>query len=241
MIYNYTNLYYLADAQLISSYTTKISDIILKKQVVNPYNITPSEMLLMMRYTEDIKRPNTGLIVRERIQSCMEAITQYRATPAELIRKTIKTTDTFSMGFTLNFVANNMLKKQALNDDEYGRLHNFFEKLFDFNLFTRMSDINAIISEYESVLLLNGVLGRLGKRFRNHMIIKDTRRIRVIAMPQLSLAQAQLAAASSPAVLNNVALKPCPAGKERNPATRRCIKTCPPGKTRRNGRCVNNP
>lgn len=237
----YTNLYNYRDDVIINAYTVHIGNIILNKIMANSFNINPISMILTMKYTEDIKCPNTSLIVRERIKSCIEGIMKYRATPAELIQKTIQTTDTFSMGFTLNLVANNMLKKQALNDDEYGRLHNFFEKLFDFNLFTRMSDINSIISEYESILLLNGVLGRLGKRFRDNAIIKDTRRIRVNAMPQLSLAQAQLAAASSPAVLNNVALKPCPPDKERNPATRRCIKMCPPGKTRRNGRCVNNP
>jgi len=140
-----------------------------------------------------------------------------------LIQKSMETSDIYSLGFTLNYVANEMYKKGVFSDDEYSRLHLFFKKMFDLNVFTRWNNIDAIIDEYESVLMLNGVLRRLGKKFRNHSIVPEKRKpsgVRLISSVRMNLA------------------KPCPPGKERNPLTRRCIKICPPGKTRRNGRCV---
>jgi hypothetical protein len=154
----------------------------------------------------------------------MEGIMHYKNDWDLLIQKSLETSDTYSLGFTLNYVANQMHKKGAIADDEYSRFHQFFEKLFDLNVFTRWNNIDAIINEYESVLLLNGVLRRLGKKFRNHSVVADNNRSIVRLIPSTSV--------------KNSLSKPCEPGKERNPKTRRCIKICPPGKTRRNGRCV---
>jgi hypothetical protein len=158
----------------------------------------------------------------------MEGIMHYKYDWDLLIQKSLETSDTYSLGFTLNYVANQMHKKGALTDDEYRRLHQFFEKLFDLNVFTRWNNIDAIINEYESVLLLNGVLMRLGKKFRNHSVVVDNNRSIVRLITSTSANQS----------MNQILSKPCEPGKERNPKTRRCIKICPPGKTRRNGRCV---
>jgi hypothetical protein len=135
-----------------------------------------------------------------------------------------------------------MHKKGAIPDNEYIRYHQFFEKLFDFNLFTRMDNIDAIITEYESVLELNGVLRRLGKRFVNHKVEKKDYTNLVKAVLALTPKQASVVAALSPdSGDSSKKSTPCPPGKERNPMTRRCIKSCPPGKTRVNGRCKKPP
>jgi serine/threonine protein kinase len=263
---NFKNLYQHTDATVLSHYCSTLSTIILKKKNKNPYNIKPSSFMLVFEYTEDRLAPNTNLSITERIRTCIEGILHYRNDHDAFVKKSIETTDTYALGFSLNYVANKMHLKSALSDVEYGRLHQFFEKLYDFNLFTRYSDIDAILDEYESVLRLNGVLNRLGKRFLNHTIVADNKTVPIIRIPALTLQQSQVIGSSSPSSSSGSSkaqtnspifsstgsspkvaikkkgkaksLKPCPPGKERNPATRRCIKICPPGQTRRNGRCV---
>lgn len=213
---------------IVTFYTKKISDIIIKRQTPNTLNIKPSSFHLFFEYIEDNLSPNTNVSITEQVKSCMEGIMHYKYDWDLLIQKSLETSDTYSLGFTLNYVANQMHKKGALTDDEYRRLHQFFEKLFDLNVFTRWNNIDAIINEYESVLLLNGVLMRLGKKFRNHSVVVDNNRSIVRLITSTSMNQSA----------NQILSKPCEPGKERNPKTRRCIKICPPGKTRRNGRCV---
>jgi serine/threonine protein kinase len=211
------------ESGMITFYTKKISDVIIKKQTKNTLNMRPSSFKLFFDYIEDKLNPNTNVIITQQIQSCIEGIMHYKTDWNALIQKSMETSDIYSLGFTLNYVANEMYKKGVFTDDEYSRLHLFFKKMFDLNVFTRWNNIDAIIDEYESVLMLNGVLRRLGKKIRNHSIVPEKRKpsgVRLISSVRMNLA------------------KPCPPGKERNPVTRRCIKICPPGKTRRNGRCV---
>jgi hypothetical protein len=172
----------------------------------------------------------------------------YRTDVDAFCRKTINTTDSYALGFSLNHVANKMHKKGAIPDNEYMRYHQFFERMYDFNLFTRMENIDAIITEYESVLELNGVLRRLGKRFVNHKVEKKDYTSIVKAVLALNLNKAKAVASLSPATSSSTAsstksdLGPsCPPGKERNPLTRRCVKVCPAGQTRVNGRCKKAP
>jgi hypothetical protein len=177
--------------------------------------------------------PNNTATIQAHVRSGIESTMHYKLVPHIFVEKSIKTTDSNSLGFTLNYVANKMHTKRALTDDEYLRLHQLFARMFDPNLVTRLDNINTMIAEYESVLLQNGVLSRLKKTFRNHVITKVSGpRPAVKSIPALSVAQAS-AAASSPAQVQ--APKPCPPGKERNPQTGRCrkqLKPCPPGKVR---------
>ncbi len=195
---NFKALYKHTDATVLSHYCSSIGDIILKNKQKNPYDIKPSSFRLVLEYTEDRLAPNTNLSILERIRSCIEGILRYRTDPDAFVKKTVDTTDTYALGFSLNYVANKMHAAAALSDAEYGRLHQFFEKLYDFNLFTRYSNIDVILNEYESVLRLNGVLGRLGKRFLNHTVVADIKKVRIIQIPALSLQQAQAIGASSP-------------------------------------------
>ena len=105
-----------------------------------------------------------------------------------------------------------------------------------------MDNIDAIITEYESVLELNGVLRRLGKRFVNHKVEKKDYTSIVKAVLALNHNQAKAVAALSPLDSSDLlADSSCPPGKERNPFTRRCVKVCPAGQTRVNGRCKKAP
>ena len=230
----------VSDDEIIAHYTKEFTDILLQDKKKNRYGIRPDSFRLLHDYVNDRLNPNTTAIVEERIKSCIQGMMMYRADVDAFCRKTINTTDSYALGFSLNHVANKMHKKGAIPDNEYMRYHQFFEKMYDFNLFTRMDNIDAIITEYESVLELNGVLRRLGKRFVNHKVEKKDYTSIVKAVLALNHNQAKAVAALSPLdSSSDVSSSPkCPAGKERNPLTRRC---CPAGQTRVNGRCKKAP
>jgi hypothetical protein len=236
-----------SDDDIITHFTKEFTDIILQNTVKNRYNIRPDSFLLLHEYVNDRLNPNTNVIVEERIKSCLQGMVMYRNDVDAFCRKTINTTDSYALGFTLNHVANKMHKKGAIPDNEYMRYHQFFERMFDFNLFTRMENIDAIITEYESVLELNGVLRRLGKRFVNHKVEKKDYTSIVKAVLALNLNKAKAVASLSPLDSSSDSLaqlsssSSCPPGKERNPLTRRCVKVCPAGQTRVNGRCKKAP
>lgn len=237
-----------SDDDIITHFTKEFTDIILQNKKKNRYDIRPDSFLLLHEYVNDQLNPNTNVIVEERIKSCIQGMMMYRTDVDAFCRKTINTTDSYALGFSLNHVANKMHKKGAIPDNEYMRYHQFFERMYDFNLFTRMENIDAIITEYESVLELNGVLRRLGKRFVNHKVEKKDYTSIVKAVLALNLNKAKAVASLSPATSSSTAsstksdLGPsCPPGKERNPLTRRCVKVCPAGQTRVNGRCKKAP
>ena len=231
-----------SDDDIITHFTKEFTDIILQNTVKNRYGIRPDSFLLLHEYVNDQLNPNTTVIVEERIKSCIQGMMMYRNDVDAFCRKTINTTDSYALGFSLNHVANKMQKKGAIPDNEYMRYHQFFERIYDFNLFTRMENIDAIITEYESVLELNCVLHRLGKRFVNHKVENKDYTSIVKAVLALTHNQAKAAAALSPSTSTASSTKPasCPSGKERNPFTRRCVKVCPTGQTRVNGRCKKN-
>ena len=233
----------VSDDEIIAHYTKEFTDILLQKKEINRYGIRPDSFMLLHDYVNDRLNPNTTVIVEQRIKSCIQGMMMYRADVDNFCRKTINTTDTYALGFSLNHVANKMHRKGAIPDNEYMRYHQFFEKMYDFNLFTRMDNIDAIITEYESVLELNGVLRRLGKRFVNHKVEKKDYTSIVKAVLALNHNQAKAVAALSPLdSSSDVSSSPkCPPGKERNPLTRRCVKVCPAGQTRVNGRCKKAP
>ena len=232
------------DHDIIAYFTKEFLDILIQNKKTNQYGIRPDSFMLLHDYTEDSLNKNTTLIIEERLKSCIQGMLAYRTDIDAFCRKTINTTDSYALGFSLNYVANEMHMKGAFADNEYIRYHQFFEKLFDFNLFTRWDNIDMIINEYESVLELNGVLRRLGKRFVNHKVEKKDYTSIVKAVLALSRQQAKVVGALSPLdSASSPYTKPvsCPPGKERNPLTRRCVKTCLAGQTRVNGRCKKAP
>jgi hypothetical protein len=233
----------VSDDEIIAHYTKEFTDILLQNKEKNRYGIRPDSFMLLHDYVNDRLNPNTTAIVEERIKSCIQGMMMYRADVDGFCRKTINTTDTYALGFSLNHVANKMHRKGAIPDNEYMRYHQFFEKMYDFNLFTRMDNIDAIITEYESVLELNGVLRRLGKRFVNNKVEKKDYTSIVKAVLALNHNKAKVVAALSPLDSSSDASSSpaCPPGKERNPFTRRCVKVCPAGQTRINGRCKKAP
>lgn len=160
----------------IESYSKFITQGISKKKKWEPF-------LLTFKYKKNVLlEAVTAKDVYNDIKLCMESLIRYKENLNEFIKKTLKTCDSYSLGFSLNFVANKMYEKNALTAGEYLIFHNFFEKMFDFNLVNRMDDMEMILTEYESVLSQNGILDRLGKKFTNHLI-EDAVKVVIAAVP----------------------------------------------------------
>jgi len=150
--------------------------------------------------------------------------------------------DVFGLGFTMQYMANCFLRHRLLSVDDFTRLSTFFYKMYDFNPFTRVTDLDVLLTEYENVLLQNGVLSRLHKSFQNHLLVDEMPVPTIVAeeisryRPEHLSPELQAYANQDPIVFtkasNNKVTKRCPEDKELNPFTNRCLKKCNPGFSR---------
>jgi hypothetical protein len=93
-----------------------------------------------------------------------------------------------------------------------------------------------LLAQYEDLLTTSGLLEKHNKHIENHLIANGVSR-------EMKVAE-EIADNSSfvvpLAVTENIEIvRDCPAGKEFNPLTKRCVKVCGPGRVRNpNFRCV---
>ena len=157
-----------------------------------------------------------------------------------MLNKITDSIDVFGLGITLQFIANCFKRCNALNLQDYKRLSIFFHKMYDFNPANRVIDIDALISEYENILIEIGVLTRLGKSFQNNKLVNKLpapASILNIVSPPQKLSPELQAFADKDAIeiftkSKSKSPKSCPPDKELNPRTRRCVNKCKPGFTR---------
>ena len=149
----------------------------------------------------------------------------------EILEIFVDSIDVFSLGFTLQFIANCFKRKNALSLDQFTRLTAFFHKMYDFNPSTREIDIEKLLEEYENILLEIGVLTRLNKSFKDNNVITKTPVPSSIIKEDskdktehLSAKLNKLANADPIDIINK-----CPTNKELNPKTKRCVNKCKDG------------
>jgi hypothetical protein len=189
---------------LIETYSRNITHGIVKKKKWESF-------LLMFKYKKNaLIEGVSSKDVYADVKLCVESLIHYKDNLNEFVKKTLKTCDSYSLGFSLNYVANKMQEKYALTAGEYLTLHEFLKKMFDFNLANRMDDMEMILTEYESVLSQNGVLDRLGKKFVNH-VITDAPKFVIAAtiIPDLTAEQEQKIGMTDPG-MNDVVLSRMP-------------------------------
>ena len=157
-----------------------------------------------------------------------------RQTYNEVLDHTTDSIDVFGLGFTLQFMANCFKRQQFLSLEDYTRLSTFFHKMYDFNPSTRVIDIDALLNEYENILLEIGILTRLGKSFVNNVLVNKA------PAPPAIMKEAQMDEHMPPEYLSvelqefankdpiEINVK-CPDSKEFNPITKRCVKKCKEG------------
>ena len=168
-----------------------------------------------------------------------------------ILDHTIDSIDVFGLGFSMQYLVNCLVRKNFVAVDNYTILSAFFMKMYDFNPYTRVIDMDTLITEYENVLEQCGVLTRQGKKFENGSLVPLTPALKPASTSSLkekplsakleSLANEDI---DSEIMLSSTQRKllekviACPAGKEYNFATGRCVKPCSPGYTRNvEGKC----
>jgi serine/threonine protein kinase len=183
----------------------------------------------------------------------------------EYLDKIIDTIDIYGLGFTLQYILNCFKRHNAVSQDFYTKASALFAKMFDPEITLRVTDIKALLDEYEDILLETGLLTRLKKMFENNNLVQRA----PMPSPIMRLAEKQEASSVKLKPLSShmervadmdpvlaksktitkvkVNLKPsymmkaCPPEKELNLATNRCIKKCAVNKVRNaSGRCVKN-
>jgi serine/threonine protein kinase len=135
--------------------------------------------------------------------------------------------DIFGLGFSLQFITNHFKKHNAINLEDFTRLSFFFNRMYNFNMLIRESDIDSLIDDYEIILLEMVILTKYGKAFENHVLINKTvipQFIEKAHTPEHLSAELQKIAYHDP-----ITPVGCPPEKELNPKTGNCVKRCEPG------------
>lgn len=140
----------------------------------NEYKIKPK------RYTHTTFRYMTNQLKGDvnpeaAVKSCMNGIRKYRETSdfETFVNDTVPYLDIYALGFTLNHVLNFFNSKEAITGEDYARFSALFQSMFEFDFTKRFRDIDAIMTEYEDILKVTGVLSRLHKKFVNHEVARS--------------------------------------------------------------------
>jgi hypothetical protein len=121
-----------------------------------------------------------------------------------------------------------------LSAEFYKNVMNIGVNMLEGRVFLR-STPEQLLAQYEDLLTNSGLLEKHNKHIENHLIAN-----KVSAEMNVAEAIADSTFAPPLAVTENIEIvRDCPAGKEFNPLTKRCVKVCESGKVRNpNFRCV---
>lgn len=149
------------------------------------------------------------------------------------IDKSIDSVDTYGLGIALMFVLQR--SKHLLSPDFLKNLGGLFTVyMLNRNVFLR-STPEQLLAQYEDLLKTSGLLEKHNKHIENHLIANKV-------SPEMKVAEAiaDSTFVAPLAVTENIEIvRDCPAGKEFNPLTKRCVNVCGPGRVRTpNFRCV---
>ena len=148
------------------------------------------------------------------------------------IDKSIDSVDTYGLGIALMFVLHR--SKHLLFDEFYKNVMNIGVNMLNGGVFLR-STPEQLLAQYEDILTTSGLLEKHNKHIENHLIADKV-------SPEMKVAAAIDNSSFVPplAVTENIEIvRECPAGKEFNPLTKRCVNVCAPGKVRNpDFRCV---
>ena len=191
-------------------------------------------------YMNNMVNPLTNADKMAMIASSVNSVYSYKDKYDELVEKTIRTMDTYALGFTINMIGNELYKLHLLSRDQYLEIHNFCRQLFDFNVETRLDNMDVILVKYEEMLQKINVLDELDIKFVDHKIVKGSinQKTKNPTQKITSITRTSKDKALDTSLTKNDLIV-CPPGKELNIVTNRCVKICAPDKERNaKGRCV---
>jgi serine/threonine protein kinase len=145
------------------------------------------------------------------------------------IDKSIDTIDTYGLGIALMFVLQR--SKHLLSQDFLMKLGGLFAPdMFNRNVFLR-STPEQLLAKYEDVLTNSGLLEKHNKHIENHLIANNVSAEMKVA-EAIADSSFMVQVDTEDATQNKEIVRDCPAGKEFNPLTKRCVNVCAHGKVR---------
>ncbi len=247
------NNYSAASREKRNKYKTELSEMIISKSKINTVNLpinSPDAFNILFKYINpDIKPPAKYAFI-EQFFDGLNTLVDSKSYD-QVLNHFIDSIDIFGLGFTLQFMLNCFKTQKAINIESFTRLSSFFHKMYDFNPSTREINIDALIDEYENILLEIGILTRLKKTFENHIAVKtkpmvikkekknnlieetplkDLEKIAMLDPVHISQTKKQRPKPKQKQKQNiSLMSQNCPPNKMRNPITRRCVKKCNQG------------
>ena len=146
----------------------------------------------------------------------------------QFIEKSIDTVDTYGLGIALMFVLHR--SKHLLSDEFYTNVMNIGLNMLHGGVFLR-STPKQLLAQYEDLLTTSGLLEKHNKHIENHLIANGVSTEMKVAA---AIDDSSFMIVIPPAAENeSIEIeRDCPAGKEFNPLTKRCVNVCAPGKVR---------
>ena len=145
------------------------------------------------------------------------------------IDKSIDSVDTYGLGIALMFVLHR--SKHLLSAEFYKNVMNIGVNMLEGRVFLR-STPEQLLAQYEDILTTSGLLEKHNKHIENHLIangVSDEMKVAAeIANSTDMLSIPRMTAATGATEI----VRECPAGKEFNPLTKRCVNLCKPGYVR---------
>ena len=139
----------------------------------------------------------------------------------KVLNNIVDSIDIYGLGFTLLFIINCLSHRKAIDLDVFMKLSVFFNKMCDFNILNRETDLDLLIAEYEVILIEIGILTRMDKAFLNNRLVKSPSK--TVSYKRLSRKLEEKSYADPEPIYN------CPKRREVNPYTRKWVKICKKG------------
>jgi serine/threonine protein kinase len=149
------------------------------------------------------------------------------------IDKSIDSVDTYGLGIALMFVLQR--SKHLLSPDFLKNLGGLFTVyMLNRNVFLR-STPDQLLARYEDLLTNSGLLEKHNKHIEKHLIankVSDEMKVADAIADAIADSSFMVQVDARDATHNIEIVRDCPAGKEFNPLTKRCVNVCAPGKVR---------
>lgn len=145
----------------------------------------------------------------------------------EFLEKSVDTIDSYGLGMGLTYVLQR--SKHLLSPELFENLYNLIIEMTNPNLFARLTP-DQLLANYEDLLETSGLLQKHNKHIENHLAV-DGKPSNKAPITEISGKEFLVIPKDIPK-LNVEITRQCPDGKEFNPLTKRCVKTCKQGYSR---------
>jgi serine/threonine protein kinase len=154
----------------------------------------------------------------------------------DFLEKSVDTVDSYGVGISLVYVLQRC--KHLLTADLFNSLYAFSSEMITPNLYARLTP-DQLLAKYEEILNTSGLLKKYSKHIANHLLADGKEQ--TTAAVSTVLGSDFLVIPKDKQDEFPEITRQCPDGKEYNPTTKRCVKTCRAGYERNAAfKCIKN-